>query len=135
MVETFVNFRPREVWPRRVIRYPDAAAQTRRVLAALEDRGYVVAAGADRDSVVNDAAQKALERFDEVMRELALRRFREIEAEVGPTADADAARLRLWRGRVKAVNRELFDWGTGAFTWLALEELATAARGRGLFDG
>src|SRR5439155_11100509 len=98
MVETFVNFRPREVWPRRVIRYPDAATHTRRVLAALEDRGYVVAA-ADRDSVVNDAAQKALERFDEVMRELALRRFREIEAEVGSTADADDTRLRRWRER------------------------------------
>jgi Cu/Ag efflux pump CusA len=135
MVETFVNFRPREVWPRRVIRYPDAAAHTRRVLAALEERGYVLAAGADRDSLVNDAAQKALERFDEVMRELALRRFKEIEAELGSTADADDARLQRWRERVKATDRELFDRGTEAFTWFALEELVTAARSRGLLDG
>ena len=45
MVETFVNFRPRELWPKRVIRYADAAAQTRRVLAALEDRGIRRAGG------------------------------------------------------------------------------------------
>src|SRR5262249_100386 len=37
-----------------------------------------------RDSLVNDAAQKALERFDETMRELALRRYREFERELGP---------------------------------------------------
>jgi Cu(I)/Ag(I) efflux system membrane protein CusA/SilA len=85
MVETFVNFRPREFWPKRVIRYPDAAAQTRRVLATLEERGFVVpAAGEDRDSLVNDAAQKGLERFDEVTRELALRRYQEFERELAP---------------------------------------------------
>jgi Cu(I)/Ag(I) efflux system membrane protein CusA/SilA len=85
MVETFVNFRPREFWPKRVIRYADAAGQARRVLAALEARGYVTAAPADdRDALVNDAAQKALERFDEVMRELALRRYQEFERELGP---------------------------------------------------
>ena len=94
MVETFINFRPHDLWPKRVLRYADAADQTRRVLATLETRGYVAAAaGDDRDSLVNDAAQKALERFDEVMRELALRRFQEIEAELGTTAEADDDRL------------------------------------------
>ncbi|MBN9519555.1 efflux RND transporter permease subunit [bacterium] len=135
MVETLVNFRPHDLWPRRVIRYPDAAAHARRVLGALEGKGYVAAAAADdRDEMVNDAAQKALERFDEVMRELALRRYREIDAEVGSTADADDARLRAWRVRVAAVDRELFDRGTEAFTWFALEELVTAARSRSLLD-
>ena len=73
MVETFINFRPRELWPKRVIRFADAAAQTRLVLAGLEARGFVATAKAeDRDDVVSDATQRALERFDEVMRELAL---------------------------------------------------------------
>ncbi len=162
MVETLVNFRPPAVWPRRVLRYADAEVQARRALAALEATGYVAAADAEeRDSLVNDAAQKALERFDEVMRELALRRFREIEKEVGTTADAEQdteqvgglhlggqvreyrlsfrigsepARLRAWRDRVAAVDSELFDRGTEAFTWFALEELVAAARGRGLLD-
>jgi Cu/Ag efflux pump CusA len=133
MVESFVNFRPRELWPRRVIRYADAAAQARRVLAALEGRGFVAPAGADdRETLVNDAAQKALERFDEVMRELALRRFQEIERDLGSTADADRDRLRAWRERVKAIDAELFDRGTEAFTWFALEETVKAARGLGL---
>jgi Cu/Ag efflux pump CusA len=85
MVETLVNFRPRELWPRRVLNFKDAEWQTRAVLRALEDGGYVQAAKADdRDSLVNNAAQKALERFDEVMRELALLRYRDFEQELGP---------------------------------------------------
>jgi Cu(I)/Ag(I) efflux system membrane protein CusA/SilA len=35
---------------------------------------------------------------------------------------------------VKAIERELFDRGTEAFTWLALEELATGGRSRELLD-
>jgi Cu/Ag efflux pump CusA len=136
MVETFINFRPRELWPKRVIRYSDAARQTLLILAALEDRGFVeTAKGEDRDGVVNDATQMALERFDEVMRELALRRFQEIEREVGPTADIDDARKLTWRDRVKQVNAELFDRGTETFTWYALEELVAASRTKGLLDG
>jgi copper/silver efflux system protein len=34
-----------------------------------------------------------------------------------------------------SVNGELFDRGTEAFTWFALEELVTAARTKGLLDG
>ncbi|MDB5306815.1 MAG: cusA 1 [Gemmataceae bacterium] len=134
MVETFINFRPRGLWPKRVLRYADAAWQTRRVLKGLERRGYVEASADDRDGLVNDAAQKAIERFDEVMRELALRRYQEIEKAIGPTADADDAREAAWAGRVKDVNWELFDRGTETFTWFALEEVAKAARGLGLLN-
>ena len=54
--------------------------------ATLESRGFVARAAEadDRDNLLNDAAQKALERFDETMRELALRRYREFETELGP---------------------------------------------------
>jgi Cu(I)/Ag(I) efflux system membrane protein CusA/SilA len=87
MVETFVNFRPRELWPKRVLRYDDAVRQTRATLALLEARGYVARIAPehadDRDSLVADATQKALERFDEIMRELALRRYVEFEDELG----------------------------------------------------
>ena len=84
MVETFVNFRPREFWPRRVIRYPDAAARPGRRWPPWRTGVRRRRRGRDRDSLVNDAAQKALERFDEVMRELALRRYAEFEGELGP---------------------------------------------------
>ncbi|HEV3258024.1 MAG TPA: efflux RND transporter permease subunit, partial [Gemmataceae bacterium] len=86
MIETFVNFRPKELWPKRVLKFPDAEWQTRAALRALESEGYVGPAphADDRDSLVNDASQKALERFDEVMRELALLRYQEFERELGP---------------------------------------------------
>jgi Cu(I)/Ag(I) efflux system membrane protein CusA/SilA len=86
MVETFVNYRPRELWPKRVLKYQDAELQARAVLRVLEERGFVVRApyDDDRDSLVVEATQKAVERFDEIMRELALRRYQAFEDELGP---------------------------------------------------
>jgi Cu/Ag efflux pump CusA len=87
MFETIVNFRPKAFWPKRVLKFDDAVRQTQAVLAALEERGYVQKTkyADDRDSVINDATQKALARFDETMRELALQRYREFEKDLGPT--------------------------------------------------
>lgn len=86
MVETFVNFRPKELWPRRVLQPTDANRQTRAVLRLLEERGYVQRAPHedDRDSVIAEATQKALERFDEVMRDLSLKHYEAFEMELGP---------------------------------------------------
>lgn len=86
MVETFVNFRARELWPKRVLKFGDAERQVRDVLQALESKGYVERAAAEdeRDSLVNDAAQHTLERYDETQRELALLRYQEFEHELGP---------------------------------------------------
>ncbi|MEX2112976.1 MAG: efflux RND transporter permease subunit [Pirellulales bacterium] len=80
MVETFVNFRPKELWPKRVLDYDDAAEQVDAILDRLAAEGFVpVVAGDDRGTLLNNATQKALERFDETMRELALRRYVEFE--------------------------------------------------------
>jgi Cu/Ag efflux pump CusA len=81
MVETFVNFRPKELWPKRVLKFADAELQTKAVLTVLEERGFLQRASKeeDRNSLVNNAVQKAIERFDETMRELALLRYREVE--------------------------------------------------------
>src|SRR5262249_62035314 len=69
MVETFINFRPRDLWPKRVIRYADAAAQARTALAVLERDGFVAPAPAgDRDAPVNEAAQQPLPRLHSVIR-------------------------------------------------------------------
>jgi Cu(I)/Ag(I) efflux system membrane protein CusA/SilA len=106
MVETFVNFRPREQWPKRVLKYPDAADQTHAVLAALVDRGYVAKtkSNEDRDSLVNDAAQKSLERLDEVLRELASLRYaefgRELEQTLTRFAVADVMRRLREAGQI-----------------------------------
>jgi Cu(I)/Ag(I) efflux system membrane protein CusA/SilA len=85
MVETFVNFRPRELWPKRALKFDDASRQVRRMVAVLEERGYLQQAeGKDRDSLINDAAMNALGRFDDTLRALALRRYLEFEKELGP---------------------------------------------------
>ena len=101
MVETFVNFRPKELWPKRVLRFNEAAHQTEVVLNLLESRGFLQRATPEdeRASLLNDTAQHALERFDEALRELSLRRYREFEKELGPllvrfTIDETIARLR-----------------------------------------
>ena len=74
MVETFVNYRPKELWPKRVLKYKDAAKQTSRILARLEEEGYVQHPQneSDRTNLITNASQKALERFDETMRGLSL---------------------------------------------------------------
>lgn len=85
MVETFVNFRPREHWPKRALRFADAARQVRAILTLLEERGYVQPAAADeRDALINDATMLALARFDDTLRALAAERYRAFEKELQP---------------------------------------------------
>jgi Cu(I)/Ag(I) efflux system membrane protein CusA/SilA len=92
MIETFISFRPKALWPKRVLRFDDAVRQTRYVLRTLEDHGFVQPAPSadDRDDLVNMATQGALERFDESMRELASTRYREVERELEPVLTESA---------------------------------------------
>jgi copper/silver efflux system protein len=91
MVETFVNFRPKELWPKRVLRYTDAARQTDLVLARLEQEGFVqTVPTADRKDFVNNASQTALERFDETMRSLSLSMYTDAQRNIGPALVHDA---------------------------------------------
>ena len=85
MVETFVNFRPEGTLAEaRAAITTTPPQQIERVLSRLESDGFVNAPPAedDRENLINDASQKALERFDETMRELALLRYREFERDL-----------------------------------------------------
>jgi Cu(I)/Ag(I) efflux system membrane protein CusA/SilA len=86
MIETFVNFRPYELWPKRVLRFDDAVRQALALLDALVAQGYVARPpqAGDWDNLVNDVTQKALERFDDEMRDLALRRYQDVHSDLGP---------------------------------------------------
>ncbi len=99
MVETFVNFRPKELWPKRVLKYHHAEKQVNEVLESLEANGFVLRAPNDdeRRNLINDGTQKALERFDEMMRDLALLRYKEFEQELSPllTRFAVAETIRM----------------------------------------
>jgi Cu/Ag efflux pump CusA len=86
MVETFVNLRPEELWPKRVLKFEDGVRQARVILGVLEQRGYVQATAnaEDRDALIDEAAMSALGQLDETMRALALQRYREFEDELSP---------------------------------------------------
>ncbi len=101
MVETFVNFRPKELWPKRVLKFPDAERQIRAMLATLEAEGYLKHAQNedDRKGLVNDASQKAVERFDETMRELAMSRFRDLQRDLEPKLTRFAIEQTMGRMR------------------------------------
>lgn len=135
MVETFVNFRPREFWPKRVLRYADAERQVRVVLAALVSRGFMKqpAAEDDRTNLINDVSQKAVERFDETLRALALLRYEAIERSAQALDEAD--RNAHWRQQVRQVNWELHDQGVRVFNQVAIEELVKAAKATGRLAG
>ncbi len=120
MVETFVNFRPPELWPRRAMAYDDAALQTRRVLAALEQGGWLRQAGGDdRDATVNEAVMAALARFDETLRELALRRYREFEDELAPVLTRFAVEETIRRFRTAGKLR----WPAGVAEQAEVDKL------------
>jgi Cu(I)/Ag(I) efflux system membrane protein CusA/SilA len=120
MVETFVNFRPKELWPRRAMAFDDASRQTRLMLAALEQRGYVQEAAADeRDALINDATMGALTKFDEVMRDLALQRYREFERELMPVMTRFVVEDTLRRFR----TADLLHWPAGVSEQAEIDQL------------
>ncbi|MBX9790585.1 MAG: efflux RND transporter permease subunit [Pirellulales bacterium] len=122
MVETFVNFRPKAQWPKRVLKYADAARQTEAVLVALERESYVAAtSGDDRQTLVNDTTQKALERFDETLRELALSRFRETERGL----ERELTRFAIQKTLDNAVAAERLTLPPQTTTATLVEELTT----------
>lgn len=83
MVETFVNFRPKELWPKRVLKFDDALRQTEEVWKALEQKDFLKpSTDVELHDLLNDPTQKALERFDEELRELALFRYQQFEREL-----------------------------------------------------
>jgi Cu(I)/Ag(I) efflux system membrane protein CusA/SilA len=122
MVETFVNYRPKELWPKRVLKYDDALRQTRAVLRSLEEHGFVVRAPHedDRDTLVAGATQKALERFDEIMRDLALRRYNDFEQELGPVLTRFAVSETVRRLRQSGSLR----WPSGTDEGKQVDQLA-----------
>jgi Cu(I)/Ag(I) efflux system membrane protein CusA/SilA len=81
MIETMINFRPAEFWPRRKLRVADAERQGRVVLDALCSRSITAKPG-DAEAVVNDAVMAVLPRFDAQMREYAYQRNQEFERDL-----------------------------------------------------
>jgi Cu(I)/Ag(I) efflux system membrane protein CusA/SilA len=134
MIETMVNFRPRELWPRRKLLPSEAERQTRATLDELERRGMIrrLQDSRLRENMIGESGQATLLLFDAAMREYAYQRNREFERSLGfPIDDPDdpgyAARRALWREHVRTLDSELLSRGAETFTRLALEELLSRA--------
>ncbi len=85
MIETMINFRPREFWPRRCMRPADAERQARAVLEALAERKLIADPGPPdaRHELALSAAMETTALFDAQMREAAYQRNREFERDLG----------------------------------------------------
>ena len=130
MIETMVNFRPRELWPRRGLTTHDAERQARKILDALEgDR--LVGAVADRGARIDECVAAVLPRFDAQVREYAYLRNAEFLRESGPELASSAVdgptprQLELWRGYARRLDADLVPRAAQVFTRLAIEDLLT----------
>ena len=108
MIETVVNLRPKEFWPKRHLRYPDAIAQTGIVLTTLEDRKLIQAPTipTDRQDLINDAAMAATGRLDTALRGFILDRYGEFETrlELQLTREFIAQLVDTWRSSDKLLQ-------------------------------
>jgi copper/silver efflux system protein len=137
MIETMVNFRPRELWPRRKLRGDDALSQGRAVYDALVHQAAIrpVATAADRDRLIQQTTSAALQIFDVVSREYAYHRNQEVLRDTGgvspssmnPSAPEEARAIPIWRRHLAQLDGELFTRAAPTFTKIVLEELLDRA--------
>jgi Cu(I)/Ag(I) efflux system membrane protein CusA/SilA len=106
MIETVVNLRDRELWPRRKLKFEDAVAQTRVALEAIVAKGWLRRpAPADEETLITEAAMNVAGQVDEILRDLATRRLVEFRPELGRTLVAEAVDALLGRVAPAAVAR------------------------------
>jgi Cu(I)/Ag(I) efflux system membrane protein CusA/SilA len=125
MIETMINFRPQEYWPRRKLTGGDAERQARAVLDALVERGLIVppADAPARAALVRDTVTAVLPVFDAQMREFAYQRNQEfLRDTVSTPSDA------LWRSHLDKLNQELIERAAQTYTRLTLIGLLDRGR-------
>lgn len=133
MIETMVNFRPRDFWPRRKLAVDDARAQCQAALDALVARGLVRAPETrdQRLALIDQAAESALSLYDAASREYAYHRYQEVLSDTGgvspssihPSDPAEARAVPAWRNQTRTVDRELAARAAPLFTRLVVDEL------------
>jgi Cu(I)/Ag(I) efflux system membrane protein CusA/SilA len=127
MIETMVNFRPREFWPRRKMSRADAERQVRAVHESLKAR-RLIRLPDDPEAVLAATVEEVLPRYDVAIREYAYQRNRELERDLGPPAtdpeEADFARQqKRWHEHMIELNDAIVPRAAEMFTRLALEEI------------
>jgi Cu(I)/Ag(I) efflux system membrane protein CusA/SilA len=116
MIETMIEFRPRDFWPRRRLLRDDALQHARRVLESLAEQSLIRPPSEDeagRESLLAEAVDDGLLRFDAVMREVAHLKIQSFLRSLGPVlaqhlvrrVAADHSSLALSESEVAAVQQ------------------------------
>ncbi|MDB5388590.1 MAG: cusA 2 [Planctomycetaceae bacterium] len=96
MIETMIEFRPEERWPRRKISQTEARDRTDQLLREMRATRLLAESDDIADSdVVDEAVMLAMQRFDAVMREFAYQRHQEFLRRLGRTLKVTACDC-LW---------------------------------------
>ncbi len=137
MIETMVNFRPRELWPRRKLALADARREGRAIYDALCTRDVITEPGSasERDTLIEQSVAAALVQFDAASREHAYHRYQEMLRETAgispssmtPSASEEARFVGPWRRHVAKVDEELLARAAPQFTRLVMEQLLDRA--------
>ncbi len=108
MIETVINLRDHEVWPKRKLQFNDALVQTEAVLKEMEAKGVLRPAPHEaRRGLINDAAMAVETRVDRILRDQAMLRLVEFRPEFGRALIGDAVDELLRRLDRQAVIRPL----------------------------
>lgn len=128
MIETMVELRPRECWPRREMTPRDALRQARAVLATLAAR-KIIDRPNDPESLARSATEAVTPRLDAILREHAYQRYHEADRTFGhdPLLPLSRVERRKWAALVREVDRELIDRAAEAHTRLLIEHLILQA--------
>src|SRR5262245_46085499 len=106
MIETVINLRDHEVWPKRKLKFEDVVAQTKRALEALVARRLLgQPAPGQGEALIDAAAMGVASRVDEVLRELAVHRLEEFRPGLGRALAGEAIDALLDRVEPAAVAR------------------------------
>jgi Cu(I)/Ag(I) efflux system membrane protein CusA/SilA len=98
MIETVINLRDHDLWPKRKLQFKDALAQTEAVLKEMEAKGVLGPVPPQgRRGLINDAAMAVESRVDLTLRDLALLRLAEFRPEFGRALVGDAVEEILRR--------------------------------------
>ncbi len=138
MIETMVNFRPRELWPRRKLRFPEAMTQGQAVYDALVTRDVIgpPTTKVATDELIEQAVTAALVLFDAASREYAYHRYQEMLRETGglsptsmhPSAPEEARVVAPWQRHVERVDDELLTRAAPLYSRQVMEQLLDRAR-------
>ena len=108
MIETVINLRDHDLWPKRKLQFKDALAQIEAVLKEMEVKGVLRPVPPEaRRGLINDAAMAVETRVDRILRNLAMLRLVEFRPELGRALVGEAVEEMLRRLDRKAVSRPL----------------------------